>query len=150
MRSHRITRPGSSLPLFAERPRADRAPKVPPPLEVTGLHIPIAAHLARFVAPGWEFTHPANGEHRDKRTAAKLRAMGVRPGWPDLVLISPDGRFHGLEFKRKGGRLSEPQQAFHEHAKRHGWPIATADSIDGAIAVLSRWGALRYTLGGRS
>jgi hypothetical protein len=39
---------------------------MPPPREVTGLHIPVVAFLNRFMAEGWEFTHPATGEHRRK------------------------------------------------------------------------------------
>jgi VRR-NUC domain len=118
-----------------------------PSPEVTGLHIPIVSFLTRFLAEGWEFTHPATGEHRDKRTAAKLKAMGAKPGWPDLILISPEGRFHGLEFKRRGvGRLSPEQRAFHERAKARGWPIATVDTIEAAIAVLSKWGCLSHAV----
>jgi hypothetical protein len=112
---------------------------LPSPLEVAGLHIPVVAFLARFLAEDWEFTHPAPGEYRDKSTATKLKAMGVKPGWPDLILISPDGLFHGLEFKRCGtGRLSIKQQAFHKRAQERGWPIATVDTIEAAIGVLSK------------
>src|SRR4051812_12734497 len=64
---------------------------MPPPREVTGLHIPVVAFLNPFLALGWEFTHPATGEHREKRPAAKLKAMGAKPGWPDVTLISPEG-----------------------------------------------------------
>jgi hypothetical protein len=118
-----------------------------PPPEVTGLHIPVVTILTRFLTEGWEFTHPAAGEQRHKRTAAKLKAMGVRPGWPDLILISPHGLFHGLEFKRRGiGRLSVHQQAFHDRARARGWTIATVDTIEGAIRVLSQWGCLTHSV----
>lgn len=123
------------------------APMLPPPLEITGLHIPLVAFLNRFLAEGWEFTHPATGEHRDKRTAAKLKAMGAKSGWPDLILISPIGLFHGLEFKRRGtGRLSPEQRAFHERAQARGWPIATVHTIEVAVAVLSKWGCLAHAV----
>lgn len=103
--------------------------------------------LSRFIADGWEFTHPASGGHRNKGTAAKLKAMGVKPGWPDLVLVSPDGLFHGLEFKRRGtGRLSPEQMAFHARARARGWPIAVVDAIEDAITVLSKWGCLSHAV----
>ncbi len=44
--------------------------------------------------------------------------------------------------KRRGGRLSEAQAAFHERALSRGWAVATADSLEAAIAVLQRWEAL--------
>ena len=135
--------------IHGERKRRKRPPrrKVPPPKEVTGLHIPIVAFLGRHIAEGWEFTHPATGEYRNVRTAAKLVAMGAKAGWPDLVLISPAGLFHGLEFKRQGtGRLSDVQEGFHERASARGWPIETVDSIEDALAVLTRWGCLKVRI----
>jgi hypothetical protein len=146
--------PMAKLPLFDWNPdrrrrKALAAPKPPTPKEVTGLHIPIVAFLDRHIADNWEFTHPATGEHRDIRTAAKLKAMGARAGWPDLVLVSPAAIFHGLEFKRqKSGRLSDVQEGFHARAKARGWPIETVDTIEAAIAVLSRWGCLRHPIVG--
>jgi hypothetical protein len=54
-----------------------------------------------------------NGGHRNKATAGKLKASGVRAGVPDLQLLTPRHGFAGLiiEMKReKGGQLS-PEQA---------------------------------------
>jgi hypothetical protein len=111
------------------------APMLLWPLEIPNLHIPVVAFLNRLLAGGWEFTPPATGEHRDKRTAAKLKATAAKPGWPDLILVSPNGRFRGLEFKRCGtGRHSPEQRAFHERARARGWPVATVDTIDAAVA----------------
>ncbi|WP_404292121.1 hypothetical protein ACD578_07800 [Microvirga sp. RSM25] len=129
----------------SRRPKVLAAPFAPAAFEISGLHIPVVTFLGRFIADGWEFTHPATGEHRDKRTAAKLKAMGAKPGWSDLVLISPAGLFHGLEFKRQGtGRLSAEQKAFRNRAQARGWPIAVVATIDGAIAVFSHWGCLTH------
>ena len=50
-----------------------------------------------------------NGEWRFPRTAQRLKLQGVRPGAPDLVFIVR-GKFHGLELKREGGRVSNSQQ----------------------------------------
>ena len=142
-----------AAPRKRRRLKAPDTPKAPAPKEVVGLHIPVVDFLNRFIAPGWRFMHPATGEHRDKRTAAKLKAMGAKAGWPDLVLIDPNGLFHGLELKRaKTGRLSEAQEDFLAHARAYGWPVAVVDSIDAAVAVLDAWGALRVRIstgGGR-
>jgi hypothetical protein len=51
----------------------------------------------------WLF-HCPNGEYRDKRTAVKLKAMGVLPGVADYVLPVPIAPFAGcfMELKRSG------------------------------------------------
>mgnify|MGYP001559688998 CR=1 FL=1 len=50
-----------------------------------------------------------NGGDRDPRVGKKLKAEGVRSGFPDLMLLMPKGEFMGLiiEMKRvKIGRAS--------------------------------------------
>lgn len=121
--------------------------KAPAPKEIV-LHIQVATVLKQYLAQGWAFTHPASGEHRDKRTAAKLKAMGTMPGWPDLILVSPTGLFHGLELKRKGGRLSDAQKAFKMLAIEQGWAFCVADSLEAALDVLNGWGCLRTKITG--
>lgn len=59
--------------------------------------------------------HIPNGGSRHKAEAGRFRAMGVRPGVPDLCLPVPAGGYHGLyiELKRsKGGRVSDEQAAW--------------------------------------
>ena len=104
--------------------------------------------LLRYSAdPDWFWTAFPAGELRSKATAGRLKAMGVKPGVSDLVFISPDGRFLGLELKRRGGRLSETQEAFQAWCDRHGVAYAVADSYDAAVAVLVRWGVLTTEVG---
>jgi hypothetical protein len=45
----------------------------------------IDANAHRHPALAWVF-HPANGEYRHPATAGRLKAMGVRPGVPDVLL----------------------------------------------------------------
>jgi hypothetical protein len=45
-----------------------------------------------------------NGGHRDKRTAAKLKAEGVKAGVPDMMLPVARGDFHGLFIEMKVGK----------------------------------------------
>lgn len=63
-----------------------------------------------------EFLHAIpNGGYRNKTTAAKLKAEGVKPGVPDINLPYPVGKYHGLyiEMKREsGGRASSDQKKF--------------------------------------
>jgi len=53
-----------------------------------------------------------NGGHRHKAVAAKMRAEGVSPGVPDLLLPVPRNSYAALwiELKRPGGKLSEYQK----------------------------------------
>ena len=127
--------------------RGRRLAKPPPPLEYK-LQIDIMTQFRWRKAPGWKGWHTANGEHRDKRTGAKLKAMGVEPGVPDLVFIAPTGFAHFLEVKRKGERIEpgSPQDDFRQHAALFGWPWAWADDIDEAIRILEGWRALLPSL----
>jgi hypothetical protein len=126
------------------RARREAAPR---PKEI-GLHMPVADLLRRFARPDWRWAHYPAGEHRDVRTAAKLKAMGVQRGWPDLILFDPNGRLHALELKRQGEDLSEDQEAFEAWCAAQGVPHAVAWTFDEALKALSAWGVLRVKIGG--
>jgi hypothetical protein len=68
--------------------------------------------------------------------------MGLKKGWPDFQLVVPGGRFHGLEMKRRGQRLSEEQAEVAAELRAAGAVHAVAHSFDKAVALLKRWGAL--------
>jgi hypothetical protein len=123
--------------------RGKRLAKPPPPLEFQ-LQIAIMGHFRWRKAPGWKGFHTANGEKRDKRTGAKLKAMGVEPGVPDLVFIAPNARAHFLEIKRRGERIlpDSPQDLFRQHAELFGWPWAWADDLNEALSILEGWRCL--------
>lgn len=74
-----------------------------------------AAWMSRQT-PELELLHAIpNGGKRDIRTAARLKAEGVKPGVPDICLPVPRGGFHGLYIelkRRKGGTVSKEQQAW--------------------------------------
>ena len=56
--------------------------------------------------------HVPNGGSRGPAEAGRFKAMGVKPGVPDVFLDGPRGGFHGLriEMKRRhGGKVSEDQ-----------------------------------------
>ena len=84
-----------------------------------------------------------NGGKRDIRTAAMLKAEGVKPGVPDIFLPVPRGGKHGLYIelkRRKGGTVSEAQQAWiralcgqgYACTVCHGWDAAR-DEIMGYL-----------------
>lgn len=84
-----------------------------------------------------------NGSHRNKITAVRLQAEGVRPGVPDLVWLhpSPTG-FHGLliEMKRlKGGRISPEQDAFMLAARSAGYCPVVAYGWREAVSLICQY-----------
>jgi VRR-NUC domain len=135
----------STPPLLAlaegRRVRLRRAPTLRP--KEIGLHIAVAAILRTQCEADWIWFHVPNGEVRDKRLAAKLKAMGVKPGIPDLVLLSSYNSVRFLELKRKGESLSEEQEEFRILCIRLGHPHAIARSVEDAVAILESWGCLR-------
>lgn len=136
------------LAIAAGRRARPRKAVVPRPKELA-LHLAVADVLRRFARPDWRWAHYPAGEHRDVRTAAKLKAMGVQRGWPDFVLFDPRGRLHALELKREGETMSDDQEDFQTWCIAHGAPHSVAWSIDEAMATLDAWGALRIKISGR-
>lgn len=70
-----------------------------------------------------ECYHVPNGGYRDKRTAAKLQVLGVKPGVPDLCLDVMRGGYGGwrVELKAPGGKLSVVQGQTIERLKARGY-----------------------------
>lgn len=58
--------------------------------------------------------HIPNGGKRDKREAARFKALGVKPGVPDIFLPAARGGYHGLfiEMKAPGGHATKYQQEY--------------------------------------
>jgi hypothetical protein len=79
--------------------------------------------------------HIANGEKRDKATAAKLKRMGVKSGVPDVVLPHVTGGFCGMyiEMKRlNGGQHSTEQLRWIEHLAREGYYVVSCRGFEDA------------------
>ncbi|MEB0078026.1 VRR-NUC domain-containing protein [Pseudomonas sp. CCI3.2] len=65
-----------------------------------------------------------NGGQRNVIVASKLKAEGVRAGFPDLMLLMPRGEFMGLmiEMKRvKGGSLQVEQAEWLDWLNKQGY-----------------------------
>ncbi len=134
------------LPLFPARgkPRILAPRKPAPPKEIV-LQMAVAHVLRRLCLPTWRWSHFPAGELRDAATAGKLKAIGLQPGWPDILLIDPSGRLHALELKRRGAELiiTPQQEAFRAWCLEHQVPHAVADDLASATEILTTWGALR-------
>lgn len=85
--------------------------------------------------------HVPNGGKRPKGEAGRLKAMGVRPGVPDLLLPIPSGNWSGLavELKSPTGRLSPAQAAWLDRLEQAGYLVAARRSIEEFTAVVDRF-----------
>lgn len=79
--------------------------------------------------------------------ANTLKAEGLRPGAPDLVIPSARGGYFGvfLEMKTKTGKLSENQEQFIVNAEKQGYMCFVAYGADEAIEMLEGYLKKPYT-----
>jgi len=82
--------------------------------------------------------HVPNGGKRPKGEAGKLKAMGTKPGYPDLTLPRRHTRWHGLaiELKSPTGSVSPDQKDWLNAFVADGWLVTVCRSLDEFIAVL--------------
>jgi hypothetical protein len=133
--------------LFTRRWRT----QVQPQKEATSLHIPLVSMLRWCIRPDVIFRHVPNGEYRDPRTAAKLKAMGTLPGSADLefhwceidALERKHRRVLHLELKVGNRRRTDSQVVFALAMRLLGDDYEVARSIDEAIAILGERGLIR-------
>jgi hypothetical protein len=131
------------------KPRARRE-RAPVPRE-SKLHTRVAELLRDHCLPDWRWTFISR-KAKDAREGAILKRMGVKPGWSDFQIISPDGVPHFLELKRIGEDIEEgsPQEQFRDWCIECGIPHAVAWTIDQVLFEFDRWGCLRIEYQRRS
>lgn len=80
-----------------------------------------------------------NGGYRPRRTAGRLWAEGVSPGYPDLLLDVARKGYHGLrlEMKRRGELPSVDQEEWHARLRRNGFRVAVCYSAIEAASVIA-------------
>lgn len=88
-----------------------------------------------------------NGGYRLGRTAARLKAQGVRAGFPDLFLPVSRQGFHGLliELKRRvGGRTSTVQHDWQAFLTDSGYCVVQCAGFDAAAIGIAHYLGLPY------
>lgn len=85
--------------------------------------------------------HSPNGGKRDAAEAAKFKRMGVRAGFPDLILLVPR---HGyiclaIELKAQTGRQSEFQKRWQGVAEKNNIAYCIIKSVDNFIDTISMY-----------
>ena len=95
---------------------------------------------------GCLWTATANGGKRDKRTGAGLKAQGVKPGVPDILIFCPCNDYVGvaIELKREKprGKVSPHQQIWIEELRERGWRAEVCYGLDQALSLLKELGYL--------
>jgi VRR-NUC domain-containing protein len=103
--------------------------------------------LDRWGTRGWKWSHFPSGEYRPWGTGKRLERMGLKRGWPDLVLLSPyPPKLHQLELKRPGEKLTDDQIDHQAFCVGNGYVYAVAFSFKEALAILKDWGAVRASV----
>jgi len=116
------------------------------PKEVS-LHIALVSFLRLALRADVLFFHVPNGERRDPRTAAKLKAMGVLPGVADLQFHWLDHfrrrRVLHLELKGARGVQRDRQREFELAVRLLGDDYRVVRSIEEGAAILRERQLLR-------
>ena len=111
------------------------------------LHMSVARFLDLALPLDSAWTTVEHGGKRGKREAARLKAKGVKAGWPDILIIYRQ-RALTIELKALGGRLSNNQKLRHPMILRAGAPVAVCSRIEEVEGTLRGWGLpLRATTG---
>ncbi len=101
----------------------------------------------RYPDLAWLYAIP-NGGHRHKATAGRMKAEGVRAGYPDIGLDVARGGYHGLrvELKRRGAppsAVKAHQRAWHDRLRSEGYAVHVALGWEAARSAI-----LTYLEGG--
>lgn len=105
------------------------------------IHRAIAEFLRVSLPPPWLFYHVPNGGARSKAEAGAFKAMGVKAGMPDLIVVGPHlacdaTKMLALEVKAPKGRLSLAQNDAIAALAKCGIPTRVVRSIDEAEEAL--------------
>ena len=118
-----------------------------PKREDRSLHIPLVSILRWAIKPGVIWRHVPNGEYREPKIAAKLKAMGVLPGSADLEFFWNSARtpiepcLAMLFMELKIGRrfpISQAQQQFRQRVVEIGARVAVHREHDARREIPAR------------
>jgi hypothetical protein len=107
------------------------------------LQVALMDYLAIAALPDIHYFAIPNQSNRHIANAAKMKAEGVRAGSPDICVMLPGGKVAWLEMKAPNGQLSAAQKWFRDLAARLGHHWGMAKSVDEALVLLTKWGALK-------
>lgn len=108
----------------------------------------VAEMLDRLAGPnGFAWFAVPNGGKRNRTEAAIFKALGVKAGVADIVIVTaPRGRAFFLELKSERGRASPAQLDFRDRVTALGAPYGLAKSLDDVAVFLRGHGIANVTL----
>ena len=82
-----------------------------------------------------------NGGYRNAREAAKFKALGVRSGVPDIIILKPNKTYHALMIELKVGKnnLTENQKQFLVQASEEGYAVAVCRSLEEFMSTVEKY-----------
>ena len=85
--------------------------------------------------------HSPNGGYRDKRTGHRMKLMGTKPGFHDLIFFHPVHPYNGLtiEMKFGNGNLSEAQKDWIPIYQACGFLVAPCWGYQAAVDVFENY-----------
>lgn len=103
------------------------------------LQIAVVTFLRTVLPHALVFSIPNEGR-RSRLLGHAMKRMGLHPGAPDLIVMLPGRTVVGMELKGPKGKVTEAQEAFHEHWRSLGYPMAVVRSIEDARLTLQALG----------
>ncbi len=85
--------------------------------------------------------HCANERRTSPQAGQILKRKGVKPGVPDIIILKPCGRYHGLliELKVGKGKLSPAQKDFLATATTQGYMAVCCYGFEAARAIIEAY-----------
>lgn len=96
----------------------------------------VAQYLDAVLPADVVWFHPPNGGFRTKAEAGIFKALGVKPGVPDIVIIWR-GRAYFIELKATDGRLSQSQGEMHIRLQNACTDVYLCRSVDDVRVVVN-------------
>lgn len=101
--------------------------------------VQVVGYLRFALPPEYVWTANAAGVRVSMHVAVKMKAAGVRRGWPDIQILFPSAVTRYIELKAKQS-LSDEQKAFRAACQATGRDIwAMARTLEEVEAALLRW-----------
>ena len=90
---------------------------------------------------GVPVAHVPNEGKRSPQQGARLKRMGMSPGFPDLVIPLPCGAYHGLyiELKVGNGRTTAEQKEWLARLCKNGYAATACWGVDEAMNTISHY-----------
>lgn len=106
--------------------------------EEDAIQTAVVAYLDLVLIPPAFCVHVANNP-RSKVDGPRLKRLGLRKGFPDLLVFTPE-KIIALEVKAEKGTVSPEQMVMHSNLRMNHVDIAVVRSVDETEKVLKWFG----------